>query len=432
MLLGSQRFGTVGMLHQTAIFGNVHLRIAMKMALSDRNSLTEFGKKGKELIATCNLPGKVVLNDQSGDDEANKLGKVALLSSSQREKVIQQLIQKGESDAIPKELLTTHIFNGNEQPDLRDNPQLGVLTRSENWLSEEELEAFARKEVHQGGLGESGWFAGERPIAAWLGQEFNVRGYTKVVLKRRLRENLLMVGDKNEARYGMMVSMLLGFVLNAPPRELQFVLIDKSITKTPWSREIRNFSEQILEPLGYLTQLPKNKAEIAEAINDLAQEIDKRYELDDDELVELPEILMVITEADRIDALLQVTSKYGTLEDSDLGKKLREIFSKGPKLGIHLLMSFEAYLPMISVVGNRGLDFFRHRIAMQMSEDDAFSFVRNRKASRLEINGNRPICAFYLDMGSNRNATFKPYVIGSKQQEDLATIQQELLKRIES
>ena len=56
MLLASQRFGAAGMMNQTAIFGNIHLRMAMQMTDSDRQALTEFGRRGKQLITTCDLP----------------------------------------------------------------------------------------------------------------------------------------------------------------------------------------------------------------------------------------------------------------------------------------------------------------------------------------------------------------------------------------
>ena len=429
MLLGSQKFGAVGMLHQADIFGNIHLRIGMKMSPSDRQALTEFGKEGKQLIAACDLPGKMVLNDQSGDDGSNKIGKVALLSRAERDANIGLLTEKASHSGIPVGLLTTHIFDGNAQPDLLDNPQLGYLLRQGDWMQEEDLERFARQAVHEGGLGEASWFAGERPLLGWVGQEFNVRGYTKVVFRRRLRENLLLLGDKNEARYGMLNALLGGLLLSARPSDCAFVCIDKSIPKTPWSEEIPRFVE-LARGLGYHTQLPKRPAEVQEAIEALATETNRRHALEDEAVTELPSIFLVITEADRIDDLLQAPSKYGTLEDSPLGAQLRLIYSRGPKLGIHLLMALEAYMPLTSVIGSKGLDFFRHRIAMQMSEDDAFSFVRNRVASRLEVEPPPPIRACYLDMGSNRTLIFKPYVIGPKQRQELDHIRTTLQQRL--
>ena len=72
MLLASQRFGAAGMLNQTGIFGNLHLLMAMQMKAADVQALTEFGRRGKALIATCDLPGKIVVNEKGGDDQRER------------------------------------------------------------------------------------------------------------------------------------------------------------------------------------------------------------------------------------------------------------------------------------------------------------------------------------------------------------------------
>ena len=388
MLLGSQRFGSVGMLHQAAIFGNVHLRVAMKMALADRNALGEFGKEGKELIATCNLPGKLVLNDQSGDDGANKLGKVAMLEPQIRDELIQKLIDRTNEDERLKRYRTTNIFNGNEQPDLVDNPQLDMLRQSTSWLSDQDVEKWARQPVFQGGLGEQDWFHGEKPVVGWLGQEYNVHGYAKVILKRRKRENVLVIGDRNDARYGMVKAMLAGMALNASPRDLIFKIIDKSVPGTPWNQELKQLVETFLTPLGYNTQVGHSDKDVFPILNELILLIQERKQLDEIDRLNIPSVILVISEADRIDDLVQTTGKYGLPEQTDLGEQLQTVIENGPSLGIHLVLLFESVLPMMNVVDKKSLDLFRHRIALQMSEEDSFTFVKNRQASRLQ--GKRP------------------------------------------
>ena len=66
--------------------------------------------------------------------------------------------------------------------------------------------------------------------------------------------------------------------------------------------------------------------------------------------------------------------------------------------------------PLINVIDERrGLVHFRHRVALQMSEDESHAFVRSRKASQLQIEGPSPVCALYLDTESDRSVRFKPY-----------------------
>jgi S-DNA-T family DNA segregation ATPase FtsK/SpoIIIE len=65
---------------------------------------------------------------------------------------------------------------------------------------------------------------------------------------------------------------------------------------------------------------------------------------------------------------------------------------------------------MINVIDERrGLVNFRHRIALQMSEDDSHTLTRGRKASQLQLEGPTPICALYLDVENDASVRFKPY-----------------------
>lgn len=411
MLLGSQRFGTVNMMHQSAIFGNIHMRIAMKLSLADRQALTEFGKEGKEILANCDLPGKVVVNDQSGDDGYNKLGKVALIKKEDRIQAIDEVISKAVQLNIPVELMTTNIFNGVEQPFLSDNPQFGYLLKSENSITNKEMEDFARKEIYNGGLGETGWFSGERPFVYWLGQEFNVRGHANIITRRRQRENVLIIGDNNDARYGMLFSILVSAVLNTGKSDVEFYIADKSIPGTPWSNTLLNVARQIMEPKGYTNKFATRTEEVSEMLNLLSEEISQRKTVAEDERHHLKTIIFVAADLDRIDNLNLQLNKYGTLEESDTGKLLRQIFVEGPSLGVHCFLSFEGVMPMYNIISRKNLEFFRHRVALQMSEQDAFDLVRRRDASRLQHHGTKPIAGFYIDIGSNKGANFKPYIV---------------------
>lgn len=429
MFLGSQRFGVTGMLHQSAVFGNIHLRIAMKMALADRNALTEFGKEGKQLISTCNLPGKLVLNDHSGDDGGNKLGKVALLEPSLRNQLVEKLtILTNDSDSL-KKYRTINIFNGNSQPELLDNPQIDLLLQNDTWKSPQEMEEWVRKPIYQEGLGATSWFSGEGPLVGWVGQEYNVRGYAHLILRRRQRDNIMIIGDRNDARYGMISTLLISLVLNAPSSKIEFTIIDKSIPNTPWSKEMNSVNNNFLFPLGYKVTTVSSNSQIGPTVDHLRNLLDERYELDEVSKINLPSIILVLTESERIDELLPVPGKYGSNNDSELGIKLNEIIVRGPALGIYVLLSFESVMAMSSVIGRKGMEYFRHRIALQMSEDDAFTYVRNRKASRLQLNGPKPINALYVDLGNNRNTMFKPYKTGDELTESIHTVKATLLKR---
>jgi DNA segregation ATPase FtsK/SpoIIIE, S-DNA-T family len=411
MLLGSQRFNMDGMmLHETSFKGNMHLLIAMKMSPSDIDASQEFKREGKHLIYSCNLPGKVVINDQSGADGANKSGKVAKMTKDNRDDIISKIIEKTKTEKLPSEVLTTNIFHGAEQPKILDNPQLNHLINETTYLSETEFENFARKEIYKGGLGEISWSVGHKPVVGWIGQEFNVRGQANIIIRRRRQENIMLIGDQNEARFAMILALIVSFAVNSNTQNNFFYIIDKSVKGTPWNRAITFIKDELIVPLGIENRYVTNNSELINVLDDLNKELENRKNEDED-LDESKNIFIFGIDIENFDSLCQIPNKYGTLEDSELGIKLQNIYTSGPPKGIYTIFSFESVMSMFGVVAKKNIDFFRHRIALQMSEDDSFTFVKRREASRLVFEGKKPISSFYIDMGINKFSVFKPYFL---------------------
>lgn len=426
MLLASQRFGAAGMMNQTAIFGNIHLRMAMQMTRSDIEALTEFGRQGRHLILmTCNLPGKIVVNDKSGDDTANRAGKVAYLSSDLRRELLEKLGSTAERQIAAEDLPKTVVFDGKEQPNLIDNPHIGRLLEHSTRPTPEELESFARKPIHMGGLDIIDWFAAEHPRIIWLGQEFNVRGQAAMLIRRRVAENALIVGSNNPSRYGMLAASLISLALNSGPRDLQFIIADRTIPGTPWSDTLSLVYEDLLKPGPYNVKFVKENKDIPDALTELLSELERRRSLAEDQLAKEPSIFALMTELDRVDELRLPPG----MSTSPLSEKFKKLYSEGAPLGLHLILSFSGVRPLSNVVDTRqGLYHFRHRATLQMSEDESHTLVRNRKAAQLQIDGPVPICALYMDMETDRATRFKPYSAesGTGLQDQLA----EICKRI--
>ncbi len=54
---------------------------------------------------------------------------------------------------------------------------------------------------------------------------------------------------------------------------------------------------------------------------------------------------------------------------------------------------------------------FRHRVALQMSEDESLTLMRSRKAAQLQNEGPQPVAALYLDVENDASLRFKPYSV---------------------
>jgi S-DNA-T family DNA segregation ATPase FtsK/SpoIIIE len=409
MLLASQRFGAAGMLNQTGIFGNIHLLLAMQMKAADVQSLTEFGRRGKALISTCDLPGKIIVNDRGGDDGANIPGKVAYLPLQRLDQLLQSLTEK--SSSLPDESLPRRVvFNGKSQPSLGDNPYLSRLLRHSTWMTPEELATFARHSVESGGLGIVDWFPEEHPHAVWLGQQFNVRGQAMMVFRRRVSENAMLIGGANSARYGMLAAILVSLAVNLDPANIQFAIFDRSITGSRWNDVLQAVAESLLVPAGFSTQFSKEAAKANSFLDNLSAEMERRKTLPEEKLIRDPSLFVMMTELDGIEALRRKPDAYGALTSSPSGENLRRLYVEGPPLGIHIILSFSGVRPMSNVVDERrGLINFRHRVALQMSEDDSHTLTRGRKASQLQLEGPTPVCALYVDVENDAVVRFKPY-----------------------
>jgi DNA segregation ATPase FtsK/SpoIIIE, S-DNA-T family len=410
MLLASQRFGATGMLNQQAVFGNIHLRIAMMMAETTVRSLTEFGPRGRSLIvSTCNLPGKLVVNDMAGDDNANVSGKAAFLNQKRRDEVLQALQLRAatlKEEQLPRRV----VFNGEEQPELLENPQLYNLLQDDKWLNDQELERFARQPLSEGGLFMADWFAVQRPRVVWLGQEFNVRGQASVVMRRRSGEHLLVIGASNEpVRYGMLGAVLASLSVSSSPRDSKFFIVDRSTVGAQWSSVLQTACDDLLRPAGFSVDYTRDGRRIEPILQALTEEIERRRSLDDEERIQEPSIFVVMTDLDTVDAMRRRPGQFGMTE-SALGEHLRRLYMESAVYGIHFILSLAGLNALSNIIDTRrDLVHFRHRVVLQMSEDESFVLVRSRKAAQLQPEP-RPITALYFDMeNEQRAARFKPY-----------------------
>lgn len=165
----------------------------------------------------------------------------------------------------------------------------------------------------------------------------------------------------------------------------------------------------LLRPSGFNAHFTNENTTVEAIIDDLLATLMQRRQLGEERAIALPSVFVLMTELDRVERLRRQADSYG-LMDSPGGEKLRRLLVEGPSVGIHLILSFSGVRPMSYVLDERSaLGCFRHRIALQMSEDESFTLVRSRRAAQLQVEGPIPVCALYLDMESDNAVRFKPY-----------------------
>ncbi|SMB82002.1 FtsK/SpoIIIE domain-containing protein [Deinococcus hopiensis] len=409
MLIASQRYGATGMLHQSAVFGNVHLRMAMQMSRADVDALTEFGRRGKLLIQTCDMPGKIVLNDRSGDDGdgASRAGKVSRLQAAERDDMIRRLSARAQQRGLTAPRAV--VFDGQAQPNLTDNPQLRSLLASVQTMTSEGLEALARRAEVEGGLGLESWFAAEQPLVTWLGQEFNVRGHARLVLRRRPHEHAMLLGRNNPARSGMLAALLAGLTVNPAAQNATVLLADLSLPGTQWSGALGGVVSTVLRPAGLQVTLTREAEDVPRLVQCALAVLEERRALPKEARGAQEPMFLVLNEPHEVEELRRVQDLYGA-NDSETGTMLRRLLAEGAQLGIHVVLSVPGVAQLRAVLDERqGLPLIKHRICLQVSEDDSYALTRTRRAARLQLHGDTPVAALYHDPEADAFTRFKPY-----------------------
>lgn len=157
------------------------------------------------------------------------------------------------------------------------------------------------------------WLPEEHPQAAWLGQQFNVRGQAMLVLRRRVAENLMIVGGANTARYGMLAATLASLALNLAPPHAKFALFDRSIKGARWNGVLRAVADSLLAPAGFDVRFCSEAAQAEAFVGGVTAELDRRKVMTEEELIREPSLFAVMTELDTVEALRRKPDAYGGL-----------------------------------------------------------------------------------------------------------------------
>ena len=410
-LIGSQEFGTVGMLHQQSAFENIQLRIAMNMTSSGVASKNVFGNAGRKLIAaTCDLPGRAVVNDRNGEDSGNTTGRIAYLALEQRAHLIEDLSTRATELGISR---STTVIDGKAQPLIQDTPAIAHTLAENHRPSCREWTQRATKPIEAGGFGLEDWQPTDHPHILWLGQKNTVHGYSRLVTHRRKLENILILGTAHSTRFGLLCAFItcLGIGPNTGQKEIR--VIDGSQGNSEWRDSLKSTLEEILEPSGINSSYTRSTG-TQSILNKAHAELQHRANLTGRDLSRRPSVFLFLADADKHNELHQVPDRFKSQTDSPLGAKLRELYTIGPALGIHVIISFGLVASMKLVLDRASLESFRHRIVMQLSADDSLALIQSRKAHLLQEEGPRPIQAIYKDIHSDTQIRFKPYAIDNK------------------
>jgi hypothetical protein len=156
----------------------------------------------------------------------------------------------------------------------------------------------------------------------------------------------------------------------------------------------------------------KKPDEVANLLSDLKKVVDYRKNLTDES--EMEHIYLHITAFQ----LGRMFDMVGASCDrpSECGKLLESILKDGPSLGVFTVLQVDN-LNSLNRLGRGALNYFNHRIALQMTEIDSNKVVGTSAANKLRVSGHQSpdsskdyrARALYFNYINNEITKFKPY-----------------------
>lgn len=385
ILLGSQTFRAPGLQQAETLFTNLALRMALKMPPAAITAMTEFQTEGKRMLASCDIPGKLVLNISQGADGANRLGQVVEVRSDERQAVLARLdamaqqVDEQHRSAWPR----TETFDGSRAR----HPDENVLLLSQRAIGKPldagTIARLARFDKARRGFGMPEWRESDAAIPLVFGREYAVHGQAVAVLRRLPGQNLMILASSTGLRTSLTGALVDS--LSALDQQVRGEIVLLNGSDDP---AIVSILQRFGIPAAADAQAALSAAEAGPG-------------------------LLILVEPERIPELMRSTDPLAPrlpLFDA-LDRRLRE----GAATGRHTIVITSAAAAITRVIPRRVIgQQFAWMVVGQMSQEDSQDLLGNRQASQLR-DGARvgPEAALLADMAGNRFTRIAPFAVRS-------------------
>jgi len=373
VFLGSQTIGGSGGLARTTI-SQMGIRIALQCSETDSQMILGDNNSAARLLSR---PGEAIYNDAGGMVEANSPFQVAWLADERREHYLDLVNGKLQHDGTRRKVIPPIVFEGNSAADF-----------TKNYLINQAITAKPAS-VPQ----------------AWIGDPVAIKDPTSIAFRRQAGSNALIIGQADEQASAMLLAVCLAVAAQQP--EAKFTILDG----TPADSFLAGQMPATLEGLPNEIKWPDYRS-VDDAINDLAQEMDRRRA---DDSQHAP-IFLIINGLQRYRSLRKSEDDFSFSMSSDdepkkakPDKQLVDLVKEGPNVGIHVVAWVDT-LASIERTFERGLmREFDYRILFQMSANDSSNLIDSPIANKL---GYFRALAYSEEKGSMEK--FRPYGVPPK------------------
>ncbi len=371
VILGSQTLGGAFTLARSTL-GQMVIRIALQCNEADSYLILDDTNPAARMLSR---PGEGIYNDNAGAIEGNNPFQVVWLNEETREVYLSKVRQM--ADESGKQFSAPVVFEGNAPGEIRENPILQQLLAAESVS------------------GPNG------TVHAFLGAPNSIKGPTEAVFRRQSGNNLLVVGQRDEAALAILAVSLVSLSAQYPAGSVRFIIFDGTAPDTPEQA----YLHRICSGLQHNVQLAQS-GDVEQVMNKLTEEMQARSE---GENADGPATFVMIQGLQKFKKL-RFEEDYGFSMDDNApanpGAQLNDLITEGPAVGIHVTAMVDTYNNVNRCLSRKALSEFEMRVLFQMSANDSSSLIDTPKASNLGLNR-----ALFYNEQEGYLETFRPYAL---------------------
>ena len=369
VILGSQTLGGAYTVARTTL-GQMVIRIALMCNEADAYLIMDDSNPAPRLLTR---PGEGIYNDMAGALEGNSPFQTVWLSDEVRD----EYLDKVQAHALQskKNYEGPIVFEGDAPADVRENRLLHHL-----------LEAESVKPAVSPRI--------------WLGAPNSIKGPTEAIFHRQSGNNMLIVGQREEAALAILSLALVALAAQFPPGRAEFILFDGT---APGSTQ-RDYLERIVRAIPHKLTVAKN-SDLADIMNGLTEEMKKRTEADRGN--EAPATFLLFHGLQKNNKLKQ-DDDFGFSSEAGASPaaQLNQIICEGTSLGFHVIATCDTYNNVNRFLSKKAFTEFEMRVLFQMSANDSANLCDSPKAGTLGLHR-----ALYYNEQEGYLETFRPYAL---------------------
>ncbi len=372
VMLGSQTLGGAYTVARTTL-GQMVIRIALQCNEADAYLIMDDNNPAPRLLSR---PGEGIYNDTAGTMEGNSPFQAVWLPDDVRDTYLREV--RARADRTATVFPGTIVFEGNAPADVQEN---GVFRR----------------------LLESGSIEQAASPRIWLGAPNSIKGPTEAVFHRQSGNNLLIVGQRDEATLAILSLALVSLAAQHPLGSARFIVCDGNPPGSPH----REFLDRVIHTIPHLITVAKQN-DLAEIMSGRAEDIQKRT--GDEPPGEAPATFLFIHGFHKFNKL-RYEEDFG-FSGSDAGTPpnpaalLNRLICEGTRLGFHVIATFDTFNNVNRFLSRQALGEFEMRVLFQMSANDSASLIDSPKASTLGLHR-----ALFYNEQEGYLETFRPYAL---------------------